>query len=102
MTEPTTAKSAFITRKGLIAACLSMDLDTVLFAASRRTPTQHRGRAVEVGLALFIDVSFGQQFHTNKSGTKTIENPAWFKQLYTDLAWSMEDITPGAILQVLC
>lgn len=90
----------FITRKALIAACQHMNLDTVLFSAQRRT-AQHRGRAVEVALASFVRVAFGQQFHAVRDGAAQAANPKWFKQLYTDLAWSAEDITPGAILQAL-
>lgn len=94
-------KTTFITRKGLIDACQKMDLDMVLFSAQRRTPTQHRGYAVEVGLSRFISTSFGQQYHAICGGAAQVENPKWFKQLYTDLAWSTGDITPGAILQAL-
>lgn len=90
----------FITRKALIAACQSMNLDTVLFDVNRRT-TQHRGHAVEVALSHFVKTTFGQKFHATHNGASQIENPKWFKQLYTDLAWSANDITPGSILQAL-
>lgn len=90
-----------ITRKALIATCQSMNLDEMLFSCQRRTPTQHRGYAVEIALAPFVGTTFGQKYHATKNGAKQVENPKWFKQLYTDLAWSSCDITPGAILQAL-
>jgi hypothetical protein len=90
----------FITRKALIATCQSMNLDEVLFSAQRRS-ANHRGHAVEVALSRFIATAFGQQYHATKNGAKQVKNPKWFQQLYTDLAWSSGDITPGAILQAL-
>lgn len=90
----------FITRKALIDACQQMNLDEVLFSAQRRT-SNHRGHAVEVALAHFIATTFGQQYHATRNGAKQAKNPKWFQQLYTDLAWSSADITPGAILQAL-
>lgn len=94
------SNTTFISRKALIAACRDMDLNTVLFDANRRT-TQHRGHAVEVALSHFVKTTFGQKYHATRNGAAQVENPKWFKQLYTDLAWDTNDITPGAILQAL-
>lgn len=103
-TNPLTGEALspkFPTQEEIIAECQSMDLSEVLFSAQRRTPTQHRGYAVEIALARFVGTTFGQQFHATQNGASQVENPTWFKQLYTDLAWSTGDITPGAILQAL-
>lgn len=93
-------KPEFTTKKALIAACQRMDLDTVLFDANRRS-SNNRGHAVEVALSHFFTTTFSQQFHAVRGGAAQVTNPKWFKQLYTDLAWSANDITPGSILQAL-
>lgn len=96
----TQTKPEFITKKALIAACKNMEFGEVLFSAQRRT-NNHRGYAVEVALSHFFTTTFGQQFHAVRNGAAQVANPRWFRQLYTDLAWSAEDITPMAILQAL-
>lgn len=98
--KPAQAKPEFTTKKALVTACQSMDLDTVLFDANRRS-SNNRGHAVEVALSHFFTTTFGQQFHAVRDGEAQVANPKWFKQLYTDLAWSAYDITPGSILQAL-
>ena len=89
-----------ITRKALIVKLQTMNLDTILFAGSRRT-AQHRGQAVEIALARFLPrTTFGQTQHATGMGAMK-KNPKWFTQLYTDLSWASGDITPGSILQAL-
>lgn len=89
-----------ISKKALIAALKSMDLATVLCPSYRRS-ANHRGYAVEVALASFVDVSFGQASHSSKRCDKLVNNPRWFRQLYTDLSWASGDVTVYSILQAL-
>lgn len=86
-----------ITRKAFIAQLRQMDPALVLFPAWKRN-AHHRGGAAEEALKQFFpNTTLGQSSHCTGNG-KRQENPKWLAQLYTDLAWDTNDITPGWIL----
>ncbi|MGH2480975.1 MAG: hypothetical protein ACRDHW_15075, partial [Ktedonobacteraceae bacterium] len=71
-----------ITRNALIATLKSMDLNTVLCSSTYRTHNDRAG-AARRALGTFVTTAFGQKYHATKSGARQIENPRWFKRLFT-------------------
>ena len=93
-----------ITRKALVAKLKAMNLDNVLIPWQRRASEaagSYRGYDAEKVLIPLLEVPHMSQrnFFTKRGCQK--ENPKWLKQLYTDIAWSSGDITPGSILQAI-
>lgn len=91
---------ALITRKALAAKLQDMDLSMVLIPGCKRTSNWRGYAAVEALRNLIGIETFAQATHVTRSGN-VVQNPKWFKQLFTDLEWSTGDITPGSILQAL-